>query len=204
MEGEELREILDALSERTRYAILEAISRRPMTGDEIAVAVERSRSTVESHLSILLRLGLIARKKEDKRYFYEITPKAEAWLNREAPKVEMTRKYHKYEWWVYAPPLSLLYFFVNSFIVGFPLWLFALIFGVVSLPFCRSLRDLMFSVLISSLIISVMPSLFVFQPYSILDLFLSFLISLALLATISVPLWAGLRKILSYLELEIF
>lgn len=204
MDGEELREILDALSERTRYAILEAVSRRPMTGDEIAEVVERSRSTVESHLSILLRLGLISRKKEDKRYLYEITPKAEAWLKREPQKVEIHPKHRKYDWWVYAIPISLLYFVINSFVVPFPLWLFALVFGLVSLHFCKTLRDLSFSIITSSAIVSILPSLFIFQTFSILDLSLSFLISLVLLAGISFLSWGVLRKVLSRLGIGNF
>ena len=76
---EERREILDALSDKTRLAILEAVSSKPMTGDEISEAVQRSRSTVESHLSLLLRLGLLSRTKDDKRYYYQATEKARSW-----------------------------------------------------------------------------------------------------------------------------
>lgn len=203
MEGEELREILDALSERTRYAILEALSKRPMTGDEIAESVQRSRSTIESHLSLLLRLGFVSRKKDEKKYIYEITPKAEAWINREIPKLEVPPKRRKYHWWAYALPLSLLYFFLNSFIMPVPLWAFALVFGVVSAPFCRNLRELSFSVLISSTIVSLLPFLLIFQNHSFLDLPLSFFVSLALLGAISLPLWALLRKALSHVGINI-
>ncbi len=203
MEGEELREILDALSERTRYAILEALSKRSMTGDEIAESVQRSRSTIESHLSLLLRLGLISRKKDDKRYIYEITPKAEAWINREILKFEIPLKRHKYHWWAYVLPLSLLYFFLNSFIIPVPLWAFALIFGVVSIPFCRNLRELSFSILTSSAIVSLLPFLLIFKNHSFLDLLMSFFVSLALVGAISFTLWALLRKALNYADINI-
>ncbi|MCX8182081.1 MAG: winged helix-turn-helix domain-containing protein [Candidatus Methanomethyliaceae archaeon] len=201
MEGEELREILDALSERTRYAILESLSKRPMTGDEIAESVNRSRSTIESHLSLLLRLGLISRRRDDKRYLYEITPKAEAWLNQDMPKtsLKVDKKHLKFvrqSYLFYLPStlvITLLYFFANSFIIPVPLWLFALLFGALSALLCSSLRQLSFSIFASSLVLSILPFLFVFQSNSLLDLPLSFLVSMAVLAVVSFPLWCASR-----------
>ncbi|MDH5810850.1 MAG: winged helix-turn-helix domain-containing protein [Candidatus Methanomethylicaceae archaeon] len=204
MEGEELREILDALSERTRYAILESLSKRPMTGDEIAESVNRSRSTIESHLSILLRLGLISRRRDDKRYFYEITPKAEVWLNQEIPKtiIEADKERNKFgrRFLFYLPSaltITMLYFFANSFLIPISLWLFALLFGTLSALLCPSLRQLSLSIFVSSLILSVLPSLLVFQSNSLLDLTLSFIVSLTLLSIISFPLWYTLRLALN-------
>lgn len=205
MEGEELREILDALSERTRYAILESLSKRPMTGDEIAESVGRSRSTIESHLSILLRLGLISRKRDEKRYLYEIAPKAEAWLNREVPQTEVKthKRHNKFSWWILSLALSFAYFSFNSFILPFPIWLFALFFGIFSVYSCKTLRELLLSIMAASLILSILPFLLVFQPYSLLDLLLSFILSLAFLAIISSPVWYLAKRVLDYMGLHI-
>ncbi len=199
MEGEELREILDALSERTRYSILEALSQRPMTGDEIAESVNRSRSTVEAHLSLLLRLGLISRRRDDKRYLYEITPKAEAWLNQEIPKtgIKVGKRYPKFGRLPSSLPLSLtlamaitlMYFFINSFLISVPLWLFSLFFGLLFAPLCPDLRRFLLLILASALILSILPPLFIFQSNSLLEISLSFLISLSIIAAISIPLW---------------
>jgi DNA-binding transcriptional ArsR family regulator len=70
------REIMEALGDRTRFSIVEALSRKPMTGDELAESVQRARSTVESHLSVLLRLNLVTRRLEDRTYYYDATPLA--------------------------------------------------------------------------------------------------------------------------------
>ncbi len=70
------REIMEALGDRTRFSIVEALSRKPMTGDELAESVQRARSTVESHLSVLLRLKLVTRRLEDRTYYYDATPLA--------------------------------------------------------------------------------------------------------------------------------
>lgn len=69
----ESREIMEALGDKTRFSIVEAVSRKPMTGDEIADSVQKARSTVESHLSVLLRLNLVSRRLEDRTYYYEAT-----------------------------------------------------------------------------------------------------------------------------------
>jgi len=82
MSGEDRREIFDALSDKTRYSILESLAKRPMNGDELAEAVQRSRSTVETHLSTLLRLDLVSRKRVERTYYYEATPSARAWMDR--------------------------------------------------------------------------------------------------------------------------
>jgi DNA-binding transcriptional ArsR family regulator len=213
MEGEELREILDALSERTRYSILEALSQKPMTGDEIAESVNRSRSTVESHLSLLLRLGLISRKRDDKRYLYEITPKAEAWLNQEVPKTGITieKKYPKFGQLSSSLPLTLtlamamtmMYFFINSFFIPVPLWLFSLLFGLLIAPLCPILRRLLLSILSSALILSILPPLFIFQSNSLLEFFLSFLVSLSLIAAISLPLWYVSRLLMNRARIRV-
>jgi len=70
------REIMEALGDRTRFSIVEALSRKPMSGDELAESVQKARSTVESHLSVLLRLNLVTRHLEDRTYYYTATPLA--------------------------------------------------------------------------------------------------------------------------------
>jgi len=72
----ENREIMEALGDRTRFSIVEALSRKPMSGDELAGSVQRARSTVESHLAVLLRLNLVTRRLDDRTYYYEATPLA--------------------------------------------------------------------------------------------------------------------------------
>ncbi|MDD1775819.1 MAG: winged helix-turn-helix domain-containing protein, partial [Candidatus Methanomethylicus sp.] len=76
--GDDGREIMDALAEKTRYAILEGLTKKSMSGDEIAEYVKKARSTVESHLSLLLRLQLVTRTLRDRTYFYDATDLAKS------------------------------------------------------------------------------------------------------------------------------
>jgi DNA-binding transcriptional ArsR family regulator len=84
------REIMEALGDRTRFSIVEALSRKPMTGDELAELVQRARSTVESHLSVLLRLKLVTRRLEDRTYYYDATPLARHYAGIAARGAEAT------------------------------------------------------------------------------------------------------------------
>lgn len=84
------REIMEALGDRTRFSIVEALSRKPMTGDELAESVQRARSTVESHLSVLLRLNLVTRRIEDRTYYYDATPLARQYAGIAARGAEAT------------------------------------------------------------------------------------------------------------------
>ncbi len=84
------REIMEALGDRTRFSIVEALSRKPMTGDELAESVQRARSTVESHLSVLLRLNLVTRRLEDRTYYYDATPLARQYAGIAARGAEAT------------------------------------------------------------------------------------------------------------------
>jgi len=84
------REIMEALGDRTRFSIVEALSRKPMSGDELAESVQRARSTVESHLSVLLRLNLVTRRLEDRTYYYDATPLARQYAGIAARGAEAT------------------------------------------------------------------------------------------------------------------
>jgi DNA-binding transcriptional ArsR family regulator len=205
MSGEDLREVMEALSERTRYSILEALSKKPMTGDEIAEAVQRSRSTVESHLSTFLRLGLVTRRRDDKKYYYEATPTAQMWLGRmAASKGVSTLQAEKtspkgrtfYLSWFFAPILLGAAYVVINALIPVPIWLFALLFGVVSVWFCKTLMGLMESLLVASITMTVLIGLFRF--YSVLDLGLSFVISLAFLVVLGIPVWLLTKKVLGH------
>ncbi len=88
----ESREIMEALGDKTRFSIVEALSRKPMSGDELAESVQKARSTVESHLSVLLRLNLVTRRLEDRTYYYEATPLARQYTGRPAPDAGSTPK----------------------------------------------------------------------------------------------------------------
>jgi DNA-binding transcriptional ArsR family regulator len=202
MSGEDVREILDALSEKTRYSILEALSKKPMTGDQIADAVQRSRSTVESHLSTLLRLNLVTRRRDDKKYYYEATPTAQMWLDKmtaskttgvEAQPSEKSRLKGRpfYTNWFFAPILlGAIYFLIDNFLI-LPsvkistIWLFALLFGAASVWFCGTLKELVESLLIASITMSVLFALVVSS--SILNLGIYFVISLAILLVLGIP-----------------
>lgn len=77
----ESREIMEALGDKTRFSIVESVSRKAMTGDEIAESVKKARSTVESHLSVLLRLNLVSRRLEDRTYIYEATDVSKKYID---------------------------------------------------------------------------------------------------------------------------
>jgi len=198
-----VREILDALSERTRYSILEALSKKPMSGDEIADAVQRSRSTVESHLSTLLRLGLVSRRREDKKYYYEATGTAQTWLSKMSmsnaarttvspPERPMAKGRSLYFSWLFAPILLGIVYSVANTLVPVPIWIFALAYGGISVLFCATLMELIESLLIASIVVSAVPALF--KAFSVVELGLSFIISLAFLLVFGIPVWWLIKK----------
>lgn len=200
---EERREVLDALSDKTRLAILEAVSERPMTGDEISEAVQRSRSTVESHLSMLLRLGLIARTKDDKRYYYQSTEKAKAWMassggasTQSSPEAAKKGKVSPILIVIIVGTLAGAYYaLVNTFLVPFPIWLFAAIVGIACAWICSTLRRLLQIFLVASLVTAVLSAavgLGQMEPVTVLILFA---FCIAFLVVIGLPLWYVTRKL---------
>jgi len=70
------RKIFQALSDETRYKIVQLLAKAPLTADDISKETGRARSTVESHLSILIAAGLVAKDKSTKPYLYRATPLA--------------------------------------------------------------------------------------------------------------------------------
>jgi DNA-binding transcriptional ArsR family regulator len=207
--GEERREILDALSDRTRYSILEVLAKKAMTGDEIAEAAQRSRSTVEAHLSMLLRLGLISRRKEEKKYYYEATPKAQMWMGRveefrgASPAAKATPKpagRHFAIWLGAAFVGGALWFFVNTYIIAFPIWIFAILLGVVSAWLCDTMREIAEFLLITSLTIAVFSSVFLFGSFTLAGILLSFSISLVVIFLLGTLAWFFTEKARSYLR----
>ena len=199
---EERREILDALSDRTRLAILEAASEKPVTGDEISVAVQRSRSTVESHLSTLLRLGLIGRTKDDKRYYYQSTEKARLWMGQSEPPLSSPTPVTKGG----ATPALLIvlvvgavagayYALTNSLLIPFPLWLFAAAMGIICAWIFSVLKRLLQAFLVASLVTAVLSAFLGFEQFSLLNAILLFAFSIAFLGALGRPFWYLTRRL---------
>jgi DNA-binding transcriptional ArsR family regulator len=199
---EERREILDALSDKTRLAILEAASANPMTGDGISDAVQRSRSTVESHLSTLLRLGLIARTKDDKRYYYQSTEKARLWMGQSVPALSSPDPVSKGR----ATPTLIVvlivgtvagayYALMNSFILPIPIWLFAAMMGIICAWIFRVLKRLLQTFFITSLVLATISAAVGFEQFSPLNAALLFAFSIAFLVVIGLPAWYLTRRL---------
>jgi DNA-binding transcriptional ArsR family regulator len=197
---EERREILDALSDKTRLAILEAASSNPMTGDEISEAVQRSRSTVESHLSTLLRLGLIARTKDDKRYYYQSTEKATLWMGQSVPVPSSPSPVAKGRTTsalaiTIGTMAGAYYAMVNSLLFPFPIWLFAAMMGIICAWIFSVLKRLLQTFLVTSLVMAVISALVGFEQFSILNIILIFAFSIAFLGALGLPLWYVTRRL---------
>lgn len=81
-----------ALSSQTRIQILNCILERERTPTEISKDVNKSKSTVSSHLEKLLESELIVKNKEDgrKRVIYEPTNKAEHIVKGKEKKVRFS------------------------------------------------------------------------------------------------------------------
>lgn len=211
MSGEDRREIFDALSDKTRYSILESLAKRPMSGDELAEAVQRSRSTVESHLSTLLRLDLVARKRVERTYYYEVTPSARAWMERAGapPLVLETRRGLGAKATLLPVALGAAYAIVQAMLssISLPetapnllLVGFSLSFGAIGAFFWESLRSLGRSVLMASVAAAIISAPLV-GASSLFGLLLSGAFTLALvLAAVSVlalPAWYLTKRLVA-------
>jgi len=194
---EDRREVLEALSDKTRYAILTALSEKHMTGDEIAEAVQRSRSTIEVHLSMLLRLGLVSRKREDKKYYYEITPSAQAWLGRINSPNEMVApvirtiggsRSASLRWFAAAVLAGLIYSIIN-FVTDFPIWVFSVFLGIVYGWLIETFQDTIKSLFMAAVVLGIVSPFLAFGSFSIFSLILFFVVSLAFLVIIGIPVW---------------
>ena len=69
-------ELLDALAEPTRRAIVERLVRQPSSVSDIARDMPISRSAVSQHLQILKSVGLVSDMADGTRRIYHVDPAA--------------------------------------------------------------------------------------------------------------------------------
>jgi DNA-binding transcriptional ArsR family regulator len=225
--GEEHREILEALSDKTRYAILVALSRKPLTGDEIAEAVQRSRSTIEVHLAMLLRLGLVSRKKEEKKYYYETTQAARQWLGRlepsngiaqsipvsapihqplSHPQLTATKGSFRSLLWFYTALsagviYAVVHFILNySGIVSYSIIPFAIALGVLYSWISDTLKEFSEALLVVAFAIGLLSQILVFGSISLFDWIVFFFIYMAALIILGIPTWIITKKVIMSLK----
>ncbi|MEN3034689.1 MAG: winged helix-turn-helix domain-containing protein [Candidatus Methanosuratincola sp.] len=197
MEEDRRREVMDALGERTRYEIVAKLIKEELTGDEIASAVNRSRSTVESHLSMLLRLGLISREMRDRVYYYRATALATQYLGNE-PSVEaqVPTKGRSggsgYLWAIFSAVAGSLYFVVNQYVYPFHIFGMGILFGMASAFLFSSFKEVVKATVTTSFVISFLAYLVIFSS-SPVAFFASFTISLVYIA-IGLALWLLIRS----------
>ncbi|HWX56509.1 MAG TPA: metalloregulator ArsR/SmtB family transcription factor [Verrucomicrobiae bacterium] len=79
-----LDRVFSALSDPTRRAILQALTRRPATINEIAKPFDVSLNAISKHVMVLERAGLVRRRVEGREHRCWIVPgplsEANAWL----------------------------------------------------------------------------------------------------------------------------
>src|SRR5690348_3036245 len=73
-------EMLGALSDPTRQAVLTLIRRRPCTVGEIASRMPVSRPAVSQHLQVLKSAGLVEEERRGTRHYFRLNPKSFAEL----------------------------------------------------------------------------------------------------------------------------
>ena len=82
----ELDRIFSALADPTRRAILQSLTRRPATINEIANPFPVSLNAVSKHVMVLERAGLLSREVKGREHYCSIEPQplreADAWLKR--------------------------------------------------------------------------------------------------------------------------
>lgn len=190
---------MDALGERTRYDIVVALMKKELTGDEIAAAVGRSRSTVESHLSMLLRLSLVSREMRDRTYYYRATPLAVQYLGGAqsvvAPPLAEGRPGFLgsgHLWAAFSVVAGTLYFIINQYIYPFHIFGMGILFGIAAAVLLRSLMDVVKSAFTTAFVISFLAYLSVFEsnPFAF---FVSYSVSLVYLA-IGLAIWVLIRS----------
>ncbi|MGF3498760.1 MAG: winged helix-turn-helix domain-containing protein [Candidatus Methanosuratincola sp.] len=199
MEEDRRREVLDALGERTRYEIVAALIKKELTGEEIASAVSRSRSTVETHLSMLLRLGLVSREMRDRVYCYRATPLAAQYLGDaksiEAQSPTTGRSESKgpgYLWAAFSVVAGSLYFVINQYLYPIHIFGMGILFGIASAFLFRSFSDVAKATVATSFVISFLGYLIIFGS-SPVAFFASFTISLVYIA-IGLAIWLLIRS----------
>jgi DNA-binding transcriptional ArsR family regulator len=80
MSDEATDEILRALAEPRRRAILRLVARDELAAGEIAAAFEVTRTAVSQHLTVLRNAGLLAERRDGTRRLYRARPEGLAGL----------------------------------------------------------------------------------------------------------------------------
>lgn len=73
-------EMLGALSDPTRQAVLTLLRRRPSTVGEIASRMPVSRPAVSQHLQVLKSAGLVEEERRGTRHYFRLNPRSFAEL----------------------------------------------------------------------------------------------------------------------------
>lgn len=78
--GEATGEVLRALAEPRRRAILSLVAHDELTAGEIAAAFDVTRTAVSQHLTVLKRAGLLVERRDGTHRFYRARPEGLAGL----------------------------------------------------------------------------------------------------------------------------
>jgi len=77
-------QVLDALGDPTRRAVLELVRRRPRAVGDIAEQLPVSRPAVSKHLRVLEGAGLVSGRVAGRQHLYSVTPEGlrglQAWV----------------------------------------------------------------------------------------------------------------------------
>lgn len=158
---DEAREIMDALADKTRYSIVKALLEKRMTGDEMAKIAGKARSTVESHLAMLLRLNLVTRELKDRTYYYEATPVAKGWIEKVDSSIThdekaMTKRNEPDLTWLYAPvPIGIFYVLSNAYLMPVHILIPSVLLGLIGAFFRNSFKKLFRSIIVASATIAL-------------------------------------------------
>src|SRR5437879_2125078 len=74
--GDQTDEVLRALAEPRRRAILRLVAHEEMAAGEIAEAFDITRTAVSQHLTVLKHAGLLAERRDGTRRLYRVRPEA--------------------------------------------------------------------------------------------------------------------------------
>ncbi|MCX8204748.1 MAG: winged helix-turn-helix domain-containing protein [Candidatus Nezhaarchaeota archaeon] len=76
-----IKQALGSLSDETRFKLVKSlVAEGPASAGELASKLGKARSTIDEHIEELLGLGLISRRRVDRRFIYEATELAKACL----------------------------------------------------------------------------------------------------------------------------
>ncbi len=69
-----VRRAVAALSDETRYRLVKCLMEEgPSSAGELAVKLDKARSTIDEHLEELLEAGLVVRRRLERKFLYEAT-----------------------------------------------------------------------------------------------------------------------------------